>query len=117
MHEASIVSGLMRILLDHAARHGVRRIASVTVKVGRLRSVEPRALIGCFEVFAEDTIAEGAELLVESVPIRGRCDDCGAEMEIAGFVFRCDRCQGGRITVTSGQELYIDSFEATDALS
>jgi hydrogenase nickel incorporation protein HypA/HybF len=111
MHEASIVSGLMGILLDQAAKHDVDHISRVTVKVGKLRSVEPRALIGCFEMFAEGTIAEGAELVVEQVPIVGRCGDCGEEFEIAGFVFRCLRCQSSQITVISGEELYIDNFE------
>jgi len=111
MHEASIVSGLMQILLDQAAKHGVEHVSRVTVKVGKLRSVEPRALIGCFEMFAEGTIADGAQLIVESVPIRGHCVDCGAESEITGFVFRCARCQGRKITLISGEELYIDSFE------
>lgn len=111
MHEASIVSGLMQVLLVHAAKHDVLHVSRVTVKVGKLRSVEPRALIGCFELFAEGTIAEGAELIVESVPIRGRCGDCGAEFEISGFVFRCVHCQGSQISLLSGEELYIDNFE------
>jgi hydrogenase nickel incorporation protein HypA/HybF len=111
MHEASIVSGLMALLLKQAAKHGVDRISRVTVKVGKLRSVEPRALTACFEVFAEETIAEGAELVVDTVPIRAHCDDCGAEFEISGFVFRCNHCQSSHVTLTSGEELYIESFE------
>jgi hydrogenase nickel incorporation protein HypA/HybF len=111
MHEASIVSGLMTILLDQAAKHAVEHVSRVTIKVGKLRSVEPRALVGCFEMFAEGTIAEGAELVVESVPIRGHCEDCGEEFEISGFVFRCLRCRGSHIRLLSGEELYIDNFE------
>ena len=111
MHEASIVSGLMTILLDQVAKHAVEHVSRVTVKVGKLRAVEPRALIGCFEMFAEGTVAEGAELVVEQVAIRGRCGDCGEEFEISGFVFRCIRCQGSQITVIGGEELYIDNFE------
>lgn len=112
MHEASIVSGLMALLCDQAAKHGVERVRRVTVRVGKLRSVEPRALAACFEVFAEDTIAQGAELVIDQVPIRGHCYDCGEDFEISGFQFRCIRCNGGQITVTSGQELCLDSFEA-----
>lgn len=111
MHEASIVSGLMALLCDQAEKHGVTRIRKVTVKVGKLRSVEPRALAACFEVFAEDTVAEGAELVIETVPIRGQCEDCGSEVEITGYHFRCSGCGGTQITLTSGQELCLDSFE------
>ena len=111
MHEAAIVSGLMQILLGQAAKHGVDHVSRVTVKVGKLRAVEPRSLIGCFEMFAEGTIADGAELIVESVPVRCRCDECREETEIKGFVFRCSRCQGSQLTLLSGEELYIEHFE------
>jgi hydrogenase nickel incorporation protein HypA/HybF len=111
MHEASIVSGLMQVLLDHAERHDVHHISRVTVKVGKLRSVEPRALTGCFELFAEGTIAEGADLVIDTVGIRGRCRDCASEFDIEGFFFHCPSCEGRRVEVTAGEELYIESFE------
>lgn len=111
MHEASIVSGLMKLLLDQAAKHAIDRVSRVTVRVGKLRAVEPRALVACFDVFAEDTIADGAELVVDVVGIGAHCDDCKEEFEVNGYVFRCARCQGSHLTITSGEELYIEFFE------
>jgi len=115
MHEASIVEGLMRILERQAARHGVAVIRRVDVKVGRLRAVEPRQLVSCFEMFAEGTLAEGAELVVEEIPVRARCRDCGRAFEVPRYRFECPSCGLGNIEVTQGQELYIESFEATGA--
>ncbi len=112
MHEASIVFGLMRILESQAAAHGVARIRRVNLKVGKLRAVEPQALAACFEAFAEGTAAEGAELHVEHVPARGDCEDCGAGFEVRGFRLICPSCGGRRVTLTGGQELSIESFEA-----
>lgn len=111
MHETAIVAGLMRILEQQAGRHGVARIARVTVKVGRLRAVEAQQLRACFEMFAEDTVADGAELVVEEVPVRGRCRACGKEFEVPRYRFECPDCGGGDIEVIQGQELYIESFE------
>jgi len=111
MHETAIVSGLMRILEQQAAQHGVDRIVRVTLKVGRLRAVEPQQLRLCFEVFAEDTLAEGAELEIVQMPVRARCKDCGVEFEVPRFHFDCPGCGGGDVDVLSGQELYIESFE------
>ena len=112
MHETAIVSGLMRIVERKAAQHGVDRVRRVKLKVGRLCAVEPQQLQSCFELFAEGTVAEGAELLIETVEVRGRCKTCGVEFPIPRFRFVCPDCGGGEIEVCQGQELYIDSLDA-----
>lgn len=112
MHETAIVTGLIRILETHAARHGATHITRVRLKVGRLRAVEPQQLCSCFEMFAEGTIAEGAELLIDELGVRGRCRNCAAEFAVARYRFVCPGCAGSDIEVTQGQELYIESFEA-----
>ena len=112
MHETAIVSGLMRILETKAARHGVARIGRVTLKVGRLCAVEPQQLVACFEMFAEDTVADGAQLVITAVDVRGRCRQCATEFEVPRYRFECPACRGSDIEVIQGQELYIESFEA-----
>ncbi|MBV8049445.1 MAG: hydrogenase maturation nickel metallochaperone HypA [Paludibacterium sp.] len=114
MHETAIVSGLMRILDTQARAHDVKRIARVTLKVGRLRAVEPAQLRLCFELFAEDTVAAGAQLVIDPVPVRARCTHCQAEFEVPRYRFDCPRCGAGEVTVISGQELYIESFEPAE---
>ncbi len=115
MHETAIVTGLMRILEQKADANGVERILRVTVKVGRLRAVEPRQLQACFEMFAEGTVADGAELAIEEVPVRARCKGCGTEFEVPRFRFECPGCGGGEVDVIAGQELYVESFEAASS--
>jgi hydrogenase nickel incorporation protein HypA/HybF len=114
MHETAIVEGLMRILEKQAAQHGVERIVRVRLKVGRLRAVEPQQLVACFEMFADGTIAEGATLFIDAVPVRARCKACGTEFEVPRFRFECSGCGGGDVEVIQGQELYIESFDAAD---
>jgi hydrogenase nickel incorporation protein HypA/HybF len=113
MHETAIVAGLMRILEEKAAQHRAERISRVTVKVGRLRAVEPQQLCACFEMFAEGTVAEGALLVVEPVAVRARCKACGVEFDVPRYRFECPACAGNEVDVIQGQELYIESFEAT----
>jgi hydrogenase nickel incorporation protein HypA/HybF len=115
MHEAAIVEGLLRILQEQAARHGVTAIARVNLKVGRLRAVEPRQLASCFEMFAEDGIAAGAVLAIDEVPVRARCHGCGREFDVQRFRFECPACSSGDVAVIQGQELYIESFEVAAA--
>ncbi|GLZ24117.1 putative hydrogenase nickel incorporation protein HypA [Stutzerimonas stutzeri] len=112
MHEAALSQGLMKILLDEAGRRGVRSISRVWLKVGKLKAVEPRSLQACFGMFAEGTIAEGAELIVEHVPVQVRCKVCLDEFQVEGFRLRCVRCGAAEVEILRGEELYIESFDA-----
>lgn len=111
MHEAAIVSSLIAILNRQASLHGVTHIRRVSLKVGQLKAVEPQALAACFEAFAEGSVADAAELCIESVPARVRCRNCNTESVIRRFRFVCDACGGSDLAVTAGEELYIENFE------
>lgn len=113
MHETAIVTGLMKIVEQQAAKHGAAHVSRVVVKVGRLQAVEPQQLRACFEMFAEGTVADGAELVVEEVGVRGRCRGCATEFDVPRYHFECPACAGKDIEVIRGQELYIDRFEAS----
>ena len=115
MHETAIVTGLMRILETHAAQHGATRISRVRLKVGRLRAAEPQQLRSCFEMFAEGSIADGAELVIDEIGVRGRCRACAHAFAVPRYRFVCPACGGSDIEVIAGQELYIESFEADGA--
>lgn len=115
MHETAIVAGLMRIITEQAAKHGAAHVSRVTVKVGRLRAVEPQQLRACFEMFAEGTVADGAELVVEEIGVRGRCRECATEFDVPRYRFECPACAGKDIEVIQGQELFIENFEASNS--
>lgn len=112
MHEAALSQGLVNILLAEARRHRVRSISRVWLKVGRLKAVEPQALAFCFELFTEGTLAEGAELIIDHVAARARCQACGNEFEVIKFHFQCTCCQSRDVGLLAGEELYIESFDA-----
>ena len=113
MHEFSVMDSLMRLILEHAKAGGIARVTRVRMVVGRLRGLDLRQLRGCFEILAEDTVAEGAELDIESVTPAGRCRDCGEEFDIPDYTLRCPHCGGGQIDITRGRELHLASFDGT----
>ena len=76
MHELSIAGAMVEVALRHARG---RRVAPVELRVGHLRQVVPSALEFAFELVAEGTPLEGAELRLEEVPAAGRCRSCGTD--------------------------------------
>jgi hydrogenase nickel incorporation protein HypA/HybF len=108
VHELSIAESVVRVASRHA--HG-RRVTKVTVKAGHLRQVVPSALEFAFELVAEGTEVEGAELELEEVRAAGICRSCGAESELSGFPLACGPCGGLDLELIRGEELLVDSLE------
>src|SRR5919109_59894 len=113
MHELSIADAIVTIARDHAQG---RRVASVEVKVGRLRQVVPDALEFAFELVAAGTEVEGARLDVEHVGPRVYCGKCEIETEVTGFPLACGNCGSVDVHVIAGDELLVDSLELADAV-
>ena len=108
MHELAIAESVVQIASRHAAG---RRVTKVYLKVGHLRQVVPSALAFGFELVAQGTQVEGAELAVEEVPVTGKCRECGAESQPAGFPLLCGACGSFDLQVLEGEELYVESLE------
>ena len=108
MHELSIAESVVQIASRHA---NGRRVTRVWLKVGHLRQVVPSALAFGFELVAEGTPAEGAELEMESVPATGVCRDCGTESRLQTFPLQCGACGGFDLELLTGEELFVESLE------
>ena len=93
---------------------GKKKVEKVNLKVGKLSSVIPESLKFCFDIVIKDTPLEGAELVMEEVPVVTRCRDCGVEFTLDKPAFQCQGCGGGAIDVVSGRELDITSLEIED---
>ncbi len=112
MHELAIAQSMVAIADRHA---GGRAVTRVEVKVGHLRQVVPSALRFAFELVAEGTALDGAQLEIEVVPAAGVCRACGAESLLPDFPLSCTQCGGLDIEVVRGEELLVDSLELDEA--
>jgi hydrogenase nickel incorporation protein HypA/HybF len=114
MHELVIAESVVDIAVRHA---GGRRVTRVELEVGHLRQVVPAALEFAFELVAQGTTVEGAELALRQVEAAGRCCSCGADTALPAFPLTCASCGGSDVDVTRGEELRVDSLELEEALT
>lgn len=90
------------------------QLSRITVRIGRLTSVAPDSLRYYFDLLSPGTVLEGAILVIEEVPIRGRCTDCGGRFEIETLSFTCPACGSGLVELISGRELQVVSVETAE---
>lgn len=108
MHEMSITQGVVEICESNAAG---RRVTSVVLEIGELSNIIPEAMEFCFEACTRDTQLDGATLVIERIPGRGRCNDCGAEFHIKAYYENCPSCGGYKVDVLAGEELRVKELE------
>jgi len=113
MHEVGVMQSTLRIALERAAGEGAQRIHRLTMRVGPLSGVVPEALEFAFDVLARGTLAEGATLDVERVPMICSCPDCGLEFPSDDAFCECPRCHRFGVEVRCGRELELASLEVS----
>ena len=113
MHELGVASEILEVALSEADRHAAKKVTSIRLRVGVLRSIEPENLSFLFEHLARGTAAEGAFLEIVEEPVRIECEGCGAS-EARAFKYECPRCHGPNVSVTGGDSLRILSLDIED---
>ena len=111
MHELAICQSLMDQVEQIASERDAQSIISIVVGMGPLSGVEEQLLKNAYPVASAGTIAENAELIVENLPIKVRCNQCGSESEATPNKLTCRQCGDWRTTLISGDELMLMSVE------
>ncbi len=112
MHELSIVEGILEAVIPEVEKYDVNRILSIKLKIGELSGVVPECINYYFDIASRDTIAEGARIVIEKVPVIIKCPDCGYDGNIKPGNFRCPQCGETHFRIISGKEYFVDSVEA-----
>lgn len=108
MHEYAIAEGVIDVAVANA---GGRRIAAVDLRVGHLRQVVRSALEFAFEIAAQETPAEGAELRVTQIAPQVRCRRCDEVSAPPDLPLACGSCGAFDVAVIAGDELEVESIE------
>lgn len=130
MHEASLVQGLLNVAFRAVEEHNAHvdacraagdphagtkavRIRRIVCSLGLLSCVEPRTLSACFELLAEGTLAEGAELLLNMEPLPCCCEGCGAAFQLRERHFVCPACGSDSLRFQGGHGMTMTGLDVT----
>lgn len=113
MHETSLMENLITIA-EKALEGKKVKVESVTLSVGKLSNALPAALSFAFKAMTETGPLHGAELIMEQIPVKVRCENCGAEYEPDEFPYTCPKCGGDYYTIIQGEDIYIESLNCQE---
>lgn len=113
MHEYGITESLLRIVEDKAKEAGVTRVTSIRVIVGALTGFVPDCIQFYYETMSKNTVAEGAALEFEELPVRLRCRTCAHVFEPTDREWKCPTCGAPEVDIEGGRELYIKEMEVS----
>lgn len=113
MHELSIMSNILDIVMEYATKNGAKKVAKVYLQVGDLSDLLPEWMQMYFDFVSKDTIADKAELVIERVPAVLKCKKCLNEftMNRENWQFTCPKCNETDVEIISGREFKILSIE------
>jgi len=111
MHELSVCQSMLDQVSAIAAQHRARSVSRITLRIGPISGIEPRLLSDAFSIARAGTIADDAELTIETQAVRVHCETCGEETEAAINRLLCGACGDYHTRLISGDELLLASVE------
>ncbi len=112
MHEMGVAQQMINIALASIPTDIINpKVERLNLKIGNLAAVVEESLRFCFEIISKESALEGAELVIEHVPVQVRCKKCNKVWKVDGPIFSCQSCKDSGIEVISGRELEIVSIE------
>jgi hydrogenase nickel incorporation protein HypA/HybF len=107
MHELAICQALIGEVAAVARTEQASSVTEVFVRLGPLSGVEHTLMQNAFPIAAAGTVASEATLHLEDAAVCVRCEECGAESEVATNRLTCGCCGNWRTQLISGDELLL----------
>jgi hydrogenase nickel incorporation protein HypA/HybF len=99
---------IARVAAEARDRNAVA-VRRIRIRIGELSGVDPDLLASAYSIFRERSVCEGAELSIETVQARWRCEACRATGVAEGYL-RCGSC-GGTTNLVQGDEIILQQIE------
>jgi hydrogenase nickel incorporation protein HypA/HybF len=114
MHELAVTRSILKLALDHTARHGGVEIVSISLAIGEMRNLEQEWIQRYFAYISQGTPAERAIIKVRKIPVVFLCKQCGRQFTANLHEDRrilCSHCGSPEYDLLSGRELLVEQLE------
>lgn len=109
---------LLQLALESIEERPGDRVQALRLKIGALSVIHEESLRFSFSMVAEGTRLEGAELKIETLPVKIYCPQCCEEVVLASIQsFRCPVCATASADIRQGRELDLEAIELFEEVS
>lgn len=111
MHEMALTEGILDLLEEQAKQQSFSRVRTIWLEIGELSTVDPEALVFCFDALRSGTLADGAKVEIIRVPGQAFCLGCARTVALAQRYDCCPECGGEQLQVTGGDGMRVKELE------
>ena len=111
MHELAVTQNILDIVCRYAEQAEAERIVRINLVIGELSSIIDDSVQFYFDYLSQDTIATGAKLTFQRLPVTLSCGECGHQWQPTTADWTCPQCGVAKAYVEKGREFYVDSIE------
>lgn len=119
MHEFSMTSEIVRLVLNEAQNRGAKKVLEVNLVIGKLTLLGIEQIRFSYKLLSKGTILQGSKLKIERRDGMVECDKCGYKGPIKSQEdpvyhlsfpsLACPKC-GSIVKVTKGRECTIKNI-------
>lgn len=111
MHELPVTEQVLKIALRQADEAGAKRVTAIYLVLGQLSSMIDDSIQFYWEIIAQGTMAEGAELRFRRVPAELTCLDCSHQYMLDEGELTCPNCGSYRVRVINGEQFQLEAID------
>lgn len=111
MHEYAVTRSIVEIAETQAKQAGAARITAINLVIGDRSSILDESVRLYFDLIAEGTIAQGAELNFQRRKTEFYCPNCQTNYPKPSKGFDCPTCGSIGSPTEAGKEFYVASIE------
>ncbi|MCB9461954.1 MAG: hydrogenase maturation nickel metallochaperone HypA [Anaerolineaceae bacterium] len=110
MHELPVTESILNIALQYAERERATHITDLFLVIGDLSSIVDDSIQFYWDIISRDTLAEGAILHFERVPMQMACFDCGHTYRPKPGTLSCPGCGSTTVQVAGGEDFRLEAI-------
>ena len=110
MHELALTEGILKIVSSEQRKNAFARVLEIDLKIGEYSGIIPSCIEEFFPLVAKDTPAEGAKLVMQTVPAEFECSACGFHGPLPKHTASCPQCGGTQVRMIAGREFYVENL-------
>lgn len=102
--------GIIDITQQQARIHDASAAEEIVLDIGELSGIELESLDIAWQQAVKGTILDKARKIINPVPGRGKCMDCGTVFPMHQYYDPCPSCGEHLIEVISGKEMKVKTI-------